>query len=814
MQKNYICTVILFLLLSIVPESVKACQGAALVNYFVVVGPNGITVNANSSPTVCGCGPYWLETEIICLSAGNFSGNPPVWTSPTWNIYPWYHSLLNNCIPPLWNDNCVLEPYSTLFIPFTNLCPGATYLLRSRENAAGAGGGPGPWTSTTQFTTPGIPVNPSFSVLSSSASDTICLGQPLSVSASVTSVNTCGSTGSPLYSWTATPAQPGLPATGSSVNFTPTVSCLVTVSVAGGPFTCYPAAPQTFSVTVIQPPNSGIASASLSSVCEDSCFTLSVSSFANGSLQWQSSPDLLTWTNLPGLTTSPAQYCNLSSGLYFRAFIDGECTDTTSNSFFVASLPVPALSANVSPLAVCAGQNATLTANGAGVYEWNGGALINSPGAAQVVQPAVTTTYIVTGDPQAVCPATATVTVLVNQLPQLQFQPQNPVRCLGDTLLLNCGADTNFYSWNTVAGLISLNPAVNDSMLCTAGQSLTYTVTAVSPAGCTVTDSLFVLVASVPNVSAADDTLRLCLNTSDTVSFSGASVYSVSPLAGVNSIDSTGSMMAFSVSTPQTFFITGTDTNGCSTTISLFADTLSRAFVTTTTGYTICSGDQLVLSASGALMYSWSGNFIISGATTAAPVVAPDSTALFIVAGSNADGCTALDTAVVYVNQLPAVAFSVLNTDTFCAADAPVLLNGYQPTGGYFTGTGVFGNLFYPTISGSGVFPVLYTYTAPNGCSGAAADTLYVDICSGFEEENAFFDADVFPNPVTDILVLYVNEPATVFAEIVDADGRLILRRELVNSMTEIDCSLWRTGNYTVSLVTDKRKAVFKIVRL
>jgi hypothetical protein len=814
MQKNYLCTVILFLLLSTVPESVKACQGAALQNYFVSIGPNGVTVNANSSPSVCGCGPYWMETEIICFSSGNFSGNPPVWTSSAWNIYPWYHSLLNNCIPPLWNDNCVLEPYITTYIPFTDLCPGAMYILRSRELAAGAGGGPGPWTAATIITTPGIPVNPSFSVLSSSASDTICLGQSLSVSASVTSANPCGSTGSPLYSWSASPAQPGLPATGSSVTFTPTVSCVVSVSVAGGPFTCYPAAPQTFSVTVIQPPNSGTASASLNSVCEDSCFTLSVSSFANGSLQWQSSPDLLTWTNLPGLTTNPAQYCNLSSGLYFRAFIDGVCTDTTSNSFFVASLPVPALTVNVSPLAVCAGQSATLSASGTGVYEWNGGTLINSPGATQVVQPAVTTTYIVTGDPQAVCPASDTVTVFVNQLPQIQFQPQNPVRCLGDTLILNCGADTNTYSWSSLSGLISLNPAVNDSMLCTAGQSLTYTVTAVSPAGCTVTDSLFEMVASVPNVSASDDTLRLCLNTSDTVSFLGASVYSVSPLAGVNSIDLLGSVMAFSVSTPQTFFITGTDTNGCSTTISLFADTLNGAFVTTTTGYTICSGDQLVLSASGALMYNWSGNFIISGATTAAPVVAPDSTSVYVVTGSNADGCTATDTAVVYVNQLPAVAFSILSADTFCAADAPVLLNGYQPTGGYFSGTGVFGNTFYPTISGSGVFPVLYTYTAANGCSGSAADTLYVDICAGFEEMNASFEVDVFPNPVTDILVLYVKEPANIIAEIHDAEGGLILRRELVNSITEIDCTFWQMGNYVVRIIADNRVAVFKVVRL
>jgi hypothetical protein len=804
---------ILFILLSIAAQPAKACQGAALQNYFVSIGPNGISINANSSPAVCGCGPYWMETEIICFSSGNFSGNPPVWTSSAWNIYPWYHSLLNNCIPPLWNDNCLLEPYNTIFIPFTDLCPGAMYILRSRELAGGAGGGPGPWTAATIITTPGIPVTPSFSLLSASASDTICFGQSVSVSANVSSANTCGSIGSAQFSWSAVPAQPGLPATGNAVTFTPTVSCVVTVSVAGGPFTCYPPAPQTFSVTVIQPPVAGAASASVSSVCEDSCFTLSLASFANGNLQWQASPDLITWTSLPGLTTNPAQYCNLSSALHFRALIDGVCSDTVSNSFFVTSLPVAPLNVNVSPQTICAGQSATLTASGATVYEWNGGALTNAQGATQIVQPVATTQYIVTGNPQAVCPSSGTVTVVVNQLPQLQFEPQTPVRCLGDTLLLSCGADSNFYNWNTAAGLISLNPAVNDSMLCIAGQSLTYFVTAFSPAGCTTTDSLFVRVAAVPNVTASADTLRLCLNTPDTVFFSGASVYAVSPLAGVSALDSSGSVMAFSLSTPQVYFITGTDTNGCATTISLYADTLRSVSVETTTGFTICSGSQLLLTASGAFAYSWAGNAIVSGASTAAVVVAPDSTTYYTVTGSNADGCTATDTAFVYVNQLPAVSFSLSGSDTLCASDAPVLLSGFQPAGGNLSGSAVFGSTFYPAISGSGIFPVLYTYTAPNGCSASASDTLYVNVCAATEEATGTVEAIVFPNPVSEVFMIYVKAPVNVFAEVVDAEGRLMMRRELAAGLNEVNCSSWPPGNYVVRIVSENRRVVYQVVR-
>ena len=56
-------------------KQLKACHGMPLQNYLVTVGAAGVTVTANSDASTCGCGPYWLQTEISCTPI--FQGTQP-----------------------------------------------------------------------------------------------------------------------------------------------------------------------------------------------------------------------------------------------------------------------------------------------------------------------------------------------------------------------------------------------------------------------------------------------------------------------------------------------------------------------------------------------------------------------------------------------------------------------------------------------------------------------------------------------------------------------------------------------------------------
>jgi hypothetical protein len=199
-----------------------ACHGTSLINISVVASGTDITINADSDPATCGCGPYFMEVEVV-PSAAAFSGNAPVWTSGAWGTAPWFHSILN--VPgysaPNWTDNCVLEPYNALVIPFAGLCPGTLYKWRIREIATANPSGVGPWSASSTFTTPGSPVS---SALNPTATPpAICLGNSTLLDAFGG-----GCAGPGTFSWSpvASLATPGA----SSTLATPTVTTTYTVT--------------------------------------------------------------------------------------------------------------------------------------------------------------------------------------------------------------------------------------------------------------------------------------------------------------------------------------------------------------------------------------------------------------------------------------------------------------------------------------------------------------------------------------------------------------------------------------------------------
>lgn len=92
------------------------------------------------------------------------------------------------------------------------------------------------------------------------------------------------------------------------------------------------------------------------------------------------------------------------------------------------------------------------------------------------------------------------------------------------------------------------------------------------------------------------------------------------------------------------------------------------------------------------------------------------------VVASNAQGC---QSAPVNLNVL---IYQVLPTITsigpFCQGAACVALTG-TPAGGTFTGTGVVGNQFCPTTSGTGTFTLTYTVTS-GGCTFTTTTSVVV----------------------------------------------------------------------------------------
>lgn len=83
--------------------------------------------------------------------------------------------------------------------------------------------------------------------------------------------------------------------------------------------------------------------------------------------------------------------------------------------------------------------------------------------------------------------------------------------------------------------------------------------------------------------------------------------------------------------------------------------------------YTVCAGENVTMTASGATNYTWSNNL----GNGASKTITPTATAQYTVTGTDANGCTA--TAIAYVTVNPAPNFSITGTTTICSGNQATL---------------------------------------------------------------------------------------------------------------------------------------------
>jgi gliding motility-associated-like protein len=436
------------------------------------------------------------------------------------------------------------------------------------------------------------------------------------------------------------------------------------------------------------------------------------------------------------------------------------CFGSTTATITVNALPTVAGGTDVT---ICEGQTITLTATGATTYSW-------SPAANNGVafNPLTSGTYTVTGTDVNGCLNTDQVVVTVNPLPIVSAGADQTV-CVGVQVTLT-GSGAATYSWS---------PTITDGVAFTSPNgTTTYVLTGTTAAGCTSTDAVDVTVNTEPSVNAGTYS-AVCIDASS-VALAGT------PAGGTFSgIGVTGTSFNPASGT-QTITYDYTDPNGCSGSATASITVNPLPTVDGGADATVCAGQTITLTASGAVNYTW------SPAATNAVSFAPAATATYTVTGTSAAGCTSTDQVAVTVNALPIVnagtdqavcigtqvtltasgattyswsplitngtafvppvgttvytatgtsAAGCVSTDAVqvisyssptvsagtytpvCIDASPVTLAG-TPVGGTFSGTGVSGTTFNPA---SGTQTVTYNYTDANGCSGSGTATITVN---------------------------------------------------------------------------------------
>lgn len=374
-----------------------------------------------------------------------------------------------------------------------------------------------------------------------------------------------------------------------------------------------------------------------------------------------------------------------------------------------------------------------------------------------------------------------------------------PVVIMGNDSL--CAGDTSTYSISPVAGATSYVWSVPGGSTINSGQGTTaigitsgstsgnVSVYAVFPCGNSSTINLALNISMGPSVDANVTDTSICFGQS--VIFTGSGAMSYVWSGGV--IDS----VPFTPTATNMYSVIGIDSFGCPDTGMVTVAVNTNPIVALGPDQTIC-GDTVCLDAGNpGAAYSWS-----TGDTTQVACVMSSGT--YYVSVNDTNGCMGVDTVNVTINNLPVVSF-MMPMIFACADDDSIAMSG-TPSGGAFTGTGVFGTMFSPSAAGQGNHIITYTYTDSLGCTNSDTSAIYVDLCLGLNDAgNAIIKAYPNPNNGTFTLVAHQTLGATSL-EIVDVQGRVVYSQNLAISAGgnyPIVLNGVANGIYTMKLTSD-----------
>ena len=306
-------------------------------------------------------------------------------------------------------------------------------------------------------------------------------------------------------------------------------------------------------------------------------------------------------------------------------------------------------------------------------------------------------------------------------------------------------------------------------------------------------ETITLTVNAGPTVVASSDT-QICIGNSTPISASGATSYTWDNGLG------SGAGQTVSPSATTTYTVTGLDGNGCSNTDQVTVTVNQLPAVNAGNDFSVCENSQTVLSGSGASSYTWD-NGVTNGVS-----FTPAATT-YTVTGTDANGCINTDQVTISLFSLPTVTIGTFSVDTLCTTDAAISLPVGTPAGGTYSGAGVSGSLYDPTLVLPSTHPVYYVYTDGNSCTNTAVTNITVVMCLGLFN-NELVSYNVYPNPTGDILTIEFDKLVKARMVIVDEQGREVLKRSLNVEKTSVDVNAWTTGNYYVQIIDNNGQLV------
>ncbi|MBI1836816.1 MAG: gliding motility-associated C-terminal domain-containing protein [Flavobacteriia bacterium] len=229
------------------------------------------------------------------------------------------------------------------------------------------------------------------------------------------------------------------------------------------------------------------------------------------------------------------------------------------------------------------------------------------------------------------CDSLVNCSLIVHQLPNVNAGNDIHICTPNEIILAASGAVT--YSWsNGVSNGVPFNQNIG---------TVNYSVIGTSSFGCENVDSVKVTVNPLPIIQIQNDT-SICFGNSVTLTASGAQNY-MWDFGVINGI-------SFTPMFSNLYTVVGTDSNGCQNSEQIAININPLPIVDGGLISSVCQGGQVILTASGAISFTWD-----QGVINGVPFTPPNGTTFYTVTGVDANGCSNSDQAIVTVYPLPIV---------------------------------------------------------------------------------------------------------------------------------------------------------------
>lgn len=310
------------------------------------------------------------------------------------------------------------------------------------------------------------------------------------------------------------------------------------------------------------------------------------------------------------------------------------------------------------------------------------------------------------------CSDSASQSVTVNANPLLSLTPVAPVCTTAAAVTLSAIPIGGTWTGNGVLGNTFLPMAAP-----VGTHTLVYSYT--NATGCSAQDSILVTVLALPSVSHTA-LASVCINAAP-FALSGGSPsggsYSGPGVSGGNFDPLVAGLGT------HTLTYSYTDGNGCANSTTVQITVLQIPILSMPAVPDVCNND-----APFALVGLPAGGTFSGPGTSALGIFDPSAAGpgvhTITYSQTGANGCSASVTQTVTVTAAPVVTIGALTA--LCANDAAITLSVGLPSGGSYSGPGVSGNQFDPSVAGAGTHTITYSYTDGVGCSNSASTTIVV----------------------------------------------------------------------------------------